>query len=717
MIAKCTGAAAQQWTPVATGNKLKHVASGKCLVVPGANPASGTDLTLGTCDTSGASQSWAPADETTYVYGPSGERLMSLTASTRTLHLGDTTVSLNTDKTPNYTERYYQQAGGPTVLRLKQGGGADQLSMQVTDQNGTAYIDVKLAVGNAVRFDKTDPFGVARKESANWPSRKGYIGGDDDNSSGLIHLGAREYDPETGRFMSVDPVLDLADPVQMNGYVYCENNPVTFSDPSGLITEGGSGGGSGGGGTAETAEEAWANQQLNTSMSDIILNVGWAVFKEFVGWNDVVSCFSRGDLWACGSLILDAIPWTAALTKGKKILAAVQKTFNAISAWRSAQEKARKIIAAAKAAREAARKAAEAAKAAAKKAAQLAKKRAQEAATRAAKKAAEKTGNSVQKAKKVTAKSTEKVKSAAQKPKQSNATAADSCKNNSFTPGTQVLMADGSSKPIEQVKNGDTVLARDPETGVTSPETVTAEITGEGVKDLAKVTIDTDGTKGDNTASVTATGNHPFWVEAIGKWLDATDLKPGEWLRTSAGTFVQITAITRWTAPDATVHNLTVNDLHTYYVLAGAAPVLVHNCGPGGQDRADAGHTYEGGQYKSLKDPATGNNYAGTEINHVPPAAVAEAHLGYRSGPAVRMDYLDHRAVYSTGSSRASKAWRMWQQELVDGGRIDEAVQMDINDIRSRFGAKYDGAIGQMLTGMANDPAYQALRGIPSRVG
>ncbi|MFV2013776.1 MULTISPECIES: Hint domain-containing protein, partial [unclassified Micromonospora] len=60
---------------------------------------------------------------------------------------------------------------------------------------------------------------------------------------------------------------------------------------------------------------------------------------------------------------------------------------------------------------------------------------------------------------------------------------ADSCPlNNSFTPGTKVLTADGTTKPIEQVKPGDKVIATDPETGTTSIETVTATITGDGVK-------------------------------------------------------------------------------------------------------------------------------------------------------------------------------------------------------------------------------------------
>jgi hypothetical protein len=47
-------------------------------------------------------------------------------------------------------------------------------------------------------------------------------------------VGAREYDSTTGRFLSADPILDLEDPQQINGYAYANNSPVTRSDPSGL---------------------------------------------------------------------------------------------------------------------------------------------------------------------------------------------------------------------------------------------------------------------------------------------------------------------------------------------------------------------------------------------------------------------------------------------------------------------------------------------------
>lgn len=92
------------------------------------------------------------------------------------------------------------------------------------------------------------------------------------------------------------------------------------------------------------------------------------------------------------------------------------------------------------------------------------------------------------------------------------------------------------------------------------------------------MTLDLDGGAGSVMASVTATDGHPFWVPELGQWLPASDLRVGQLLQTAAGTYVQISALDRWTEPQR-VHNLTINDIHTYYVLAGPSPVLVHNCG------------------------------------------------------------------------------------------------------------------------------------------
>ncbi|MFG2021190.1 polymorphic toxin-type HINT domain-containing protein [Actinomadura geliboluensis] len=144
-------------------------------------------------------------------------------------------------------------------------------------------------------------------------------------------------------------------------------------------------------------------------------------------------------------------------------------------------------------------------------------------------------------------------------------------------PGTAVLMADGSTKPIDKIKVGDKVLATDPTTGKTAPQPVLATISRTGAKHLVRLTVDTDGDHGDKTGTLVATDNHPFWVPAAGKWIDAGKLKPGTWLRTSAGTHVQLTATKTWTQHQR-VHNLTVAIDHTYYVEAGDTRVLVHNC-------------------------------------------------------------------------------------------------------------------------------------------
>jgi RHS repeat-associated protein len=53
-----------------------------------------------------------------------------------------------------------------------------------------------------------------------------------DRTTGLYHLRNRDYDPNTGRFMQEDPVwLNAGD---HNVYRYTWNNPVKYTDPSGL---------------------------------------------------------------------------------------------------------------------------------------------------------------------------------------------------------------------------------------------------------------------------------------------------------------------------------------------------------------------------------------------------------------------------------------------------------------------------------------------------
>jgi RHS repeat-associated protein len=151
------------------------------------------------------------------------------------------------------------------------------------------------------------------------------------------------------------------------------------------------------------------------------------------------------------------------------------------------------------------------------------------------------------------------------------------CPANSFVPGTKVVMADGSKKNIEDLKVGEEVLATDPETGDTRTRKVTNIRSDKGGKDLVTLTVDPDGKDGKaKPGKVTSTAAHLYWLPDAGKWVEADQLEPGMWLQTSAGTWIQITAIDDSRRSER-VHNLTVSGVHTYYVAAGATTVLVHN--------------------------------------------------------------------------------------------------------------------------------------------
>jgi RHS repeat-associated protein len=57
-----------------------------------------------------------------------------------------------------------------------------------------------------------------------------------DATTGLCYMRARWYDPETGRFISRDPYKgDITRPDSLHHYLYCRNNPIKFTDPSGRL--------------------------------------------------------------------------------------------------------------------------------------------------------------------------------------------------------------------------------------------------------------------------------------------------------------------------------------------------------------------------------------------------------------------------------------------------------------------------------------------------
>ncbi|WP_018352499.1 RHS repeat-associated core domain-containing protein [Longispora albida] len=162
-----------------------------------------------------------------YVYDADGSRLIRKDPSGTTLYLPGQEIRFNgTAKTGT---RYYTHGGQTAATRTSTG-----LTWLVQDSQGTTQVTVN-AVTQAVSSRRSTPFGTERNVARSWPASldRGLVGGTKD-STGLTHLGAREYDPAIGRFVSPDPVMDLSDPQQWQAYLYANNSPVTFSDPSGL---------------------------------------------------------------------------------------------------------------------------------------------------------------------------------------------------------------------------------------------------------------------------------------------------------------------------------------------------------------------------------------------------------------------------------------------------------------------------------------------------
>ena len=90
--------------------------------------------------------------------------------------------------------------------------------------------------GQVVEARRYDPFGKLLEPNMGARDLEaGFAGGKFDQWSGLTYLSARYYHPGLGRFISPDGVVQHAyEPATWTPYVYCRNNPLRFTDPSGL---------------------------------------------------------------------------------------------------------------------------------------------------------------------------------------------------------------------------------------------------------------------------------------------------------------------------------------------------------------------------------------------------------------------------------------------------------------------------------------------------
>ncbi|AXE28340.1 hypothetical protein C0216_32445 (plasmid) [Streptomyces globosus] len=422
---------------------------------------------------------------------------------------------------------------------MREGG---KLTYLFADHHGTGTIQVTGDAAQTVTRRKTGIFGEARgPQPESWAGDKGFVGGTKDTDTGLTHLGAREYDPLTGRFISVDPIMDLSSSQQMHGYVYSSNNPVTLSDPSGLI---------------ETdclnghCDGNYDPRDDKKPADDPTRKKG------------ITGSYDSYNRYRAPTALEDNYGLSIRLPKEQKqlfiqiyIQQYVKQTlrFGRSYGFSEQDDWIIKTQAMINACQEI-------------KCAELRDYVIQH-------------GLAVEavygpfEGRNINVRATPRAMPANYRKISTEKVTGCQC----FLAGTKVEMADGTTKSIEDVQLGDEVRATDPRSGETGKRPVTRLIVTENDKHFNKLSIATP----EGITELTATYEHPFWSPSENAWLDAADLRPGMTLQTSDGTTAILTANHPFTQ-HAKTYNLTVADLHTYYVLAGGTPVLVHNanCGP-----------------------------------------------------------------------------------------------------------------------------------------
>ncbi|MGW8951522.1 RHS repeat domain-containing protein [Streptomyces sp. NPDC055709] len=165
-----------------------------------------------------------------YLYDTEGQRLIRRDSTGTTMHLPGGN-ELHLSKAGSVTGTRYYSAGGRAIAMRTSG----KLTFTLTDHHNTTTTQVAADATQAITRRKTTIFGALRgTQPTSWAGDKTFVGGTKDKDTGLTHIGAREYDPMIGRFISVDPIMVLAEPQQIHPYTYSANNPVSFSDPTGL---------------------------------------------------------------------------------------------------------------------------------------------------------------------------------------------------------------------------------------------------------------------------------------------------------------------------------------------------------------------------------------------------------------------------------------------------------------------------------------------------
>ena len=201
----------------------------------------------------------------------------------------------------------------------------------------------------------------------------------------------------------------------------------------------------------------------------------------------------------------------------------------------------------------------------------------------------------------------------------------------SFAGNTPVLMADGSSTPISLINVGDMVWAQNPETGETGSRGVVA-VWGHTAT-LYEWQI--------GKATVTSTGDHPFWNATDGVWQGPDEFDLADTVLTHDGGQLPTGRLLWHTAEEGIAYDLSVSGLDTFHVEVDGRFVLVHNA------KCKWGTTNPSAIYRKVRPSKPSLADATYEPNFVKPRRNGDLFGGWPSAPVSDTKY--HRLNDNSG--------------------------------------------------------------------
>ena len=130
--------------------------------------------------------------------------------------------------------------GAPPAARGRRGPAQTPLTMRtatglyriITDDLGSVRLVIDPVTNTILQRLSYDEFGRVVEDTNPGFQPFGYAGGLYDADTGFVHFGARDYDPQVGRWTTKDPILLAGG---FNLYVYVGNDPINATDVSGLL--------------------------------------------------------------------------------------------------------------------------------------------------------------------------------------------------------------------------------------------------------------------------------------------------------------------------------------------------------------------------------------------------------------------------------------------------------------------------------------------------